>query len=309
MRLSQKNKIIIILGPTASGKTKLAVKLAARFNGEIISADSRQIYKGMDIGTGKDKQDYIIHGSELKKIPVHLIDILKPDQKFSLAQYQKLCFKKINQIIKRGCVPVVAGGTGLYIEAILNNYNIPKIKPDYKLRAQLEKMNTEKLAKKLNQLDKNIFKKTDKKNKRRLIRGIEVALNKKNKRDKITSAKNKYNFIIIGIKKPINRLEKLINKRVDKMIAQGLAAETKKLIEAYGADSMPLQTIGYKEIILYLDKKNSLKQAVADIKLHTRQFAKRQMTWFNGMKNRNSKNKINWIMSYGQAEKIIENFL
>lgn len=308
-------KVITVLGPTASGKTALAVKIARKFNGEVISVDSRQIYKGMDIGTGKDIDEYISktpsspHSSSLAKrslkIPYHLINITTPDKTFSVAEFQSLAYQAINKILKKNKLPILVGGSGLYLEAILNNYQIPPILPSPLIRQQLAKQTLTDLQKKLKQLNPEVYKKIDKKNKRRLIRAIEISKNSPTPNSLYSPNCRNYQFFLLGININKQQLHQKINQRVDKMIKQGLIVETKKLLKKYGAASTPLQTIGYKEIIDHLKNKTPLDETIDLIKLHTRQFAKRQMTWFRGIEKRNSGNKIKWVSDYSEAIKLI----
>jgi len=293
-------KIIVIVGPTASGKTRLAVKLAQRFNGEIISADSRQVYRGMDIGTGKDLKDY---KQNKTTIPYHLIDIINPNQKFNVAKYKKLAIKKIQNILKRGKLPIVVGGTGLYTSAIVDNYDIPKIKPNLKTRQKLVAMTLAEKIKLLKKMDPASLKFMDLKNPRRIDRALEVCLNGQKFSANRQVGNPLFNTLILGINFPKNTLDKRIDLRVGKMIAAGLKKETKKIIKKYGLTAVPLETIGYKEMLDYLNKKTTLEQAVELIKIHTHQFAKRQMTWFSRNKN------INWIKNYGAAKKTVKKFL
>jgi len=328
---SQLPKLIVILGPTATGKTKLAVALARKFKGEIISADSRQVYRGLDIGTGKDLAEYklpprskdleifqtlpLIKGEKKRRsIPHHLIDIVKPMTEFNLAKFKKLALKEIHNIIKRGKLPILVGGTGLYISAIVNNYDIPKIKPAKKIRAKLEKLNKSNKLKMLKKLDPAALEFLDVKNPRRIDRALEVCLAGYKFSEIRKKAKPLFNVLPIGIRLPKNILNKRIDARVDKMIKNGLLEETKKLIKQYpprwrvgGQYPAPLQTIGYAEIIDYINKKTTLNQAVNLIKLHTRQFAKRQMTWLKGMEKRGV--KIHWLNRQKTIKKIIQRFL
>ncbi len=296
-------KLIIILGPTASGKTKLAVKLARKFKGEIISADSRQVYKDMDIGTGKDLKEY-------GKIKFHLISIIKPNTAFNLAKYKKLALKAIRDVLSRNKIPFLVGGTGLYISAIVDNYQIPKVAPDKNVRNKLNSLNMQKKIEMLKKLDPKALDFVDIKNPRRLDRALEICLTGK----KFSAARKKnkplFNSLQIGLTLPKNTLNKKINNRVNKMIENGLIGEVKKLAEKYGVNSVASKIIGYKEIIDYLNGKNkktrhsiSLQKAINLIKIHTRQFAKRQMTWFRRDK------RIKWVKNQKEAEKIIKGFL
>jgi tRNA dimethylallyltransferase len=289
-------KLIVILGPTATGKTTLAVNLASKFNGEIISSDSRQVYRGMDIGTGKDLKEY-------KKIKYHLIDIINPNTNFNVAKYKKKALKSIKETLKKNKVPFLVGGTGLYISSIIDNYDIPKIKRNKKIREKINKLNKEKQIKLLKKLDKESLKFIDIDNPRRLERALEVCLNgqqfsKSRKKDKPL-----FDVLQIGLTFPREEINKKIDKRVDKMIDTGLVKETEKITKKYGKQSAPLETIGYAEIIDFLNKKTTLEKAVELIKIHTHQFAKRQMTWFKRDKN------INWIKNKTEAEKLIKKIL
>ena len=300
MKAKSKNtkpKLIVILGSTATGKTKLAVDLASKFNGEIISADSRQVYKKMDIGTGKDLREY-------KKIKHHLINVVNPNTNFNLAKYKKKVLKTISDIIKRNKIPFLVGGTGLYISSIVDNYNIPQIKPNKKIREKVNKLNKEDQIKLLKKLDKKALDFIDTDNPRRLERALEVCLNGQKFSTSRKKDKPLFNTLQIGLTFPREEINKKIDKRVDKMIKIGLTKETEEIIKKYGKKSAPLQTIGYAEIINLLNKKTiPLSGAVQLIKIHTHQFAKRQMTWFKRDKN------INWIKNKTEAMKLIRQFL
>lgn len=281
---SMRGRLIVILGPTASGKSELAVKLAKKFNGQIVSADSRQIYQGMDIGTAKTKK-------------AALVDIVKPNQKFTLAQYKRLAIGAIKDIQKRGKLPFLVGGTGLYIQAIVDNLVIPKVKPDKKIRNRLEKLSNQKLWQQLGKIDPLTAKTIDHNNKRRLIRALEVCLKTKKpfsqQREKGHSL---FDVCQIGLKTNKKNLDKKIDQRVEKMFKAGLIKEVKGLIKKYGWQPYSMSSIGYQEIIQSTNAKEL-------IKLHTRQYAKRQMTWFKKDK------RINWVRNYQEAAKLIRNFL
>src|SRR3989339_761204 len=218
----QKEKIIIILGQTATGKSNLAVKIAKKINGEIISADSRQVYVGLDIGTGKITQ------KERKGIPHHLIDIVKPKNKFTVAEYKKLAEEKIKEIISRDKTPIICGGTGFYIDAITKGVIFPKVPPNSKLRKILEKKSTEQLLKILKKLDPTRAKNIDFKNKVRLIRAIEIA-KALGKIPKKTEARLPFKFIKIGLYLPPDKLKKKIEKRLLIRKKMGMLGETRKL--------------------------------------------------------------------------------
>jgi len=290
------NKLLVILGPTASGKSDLAIKIAKLFNGEIISADSRQIYKEMNIGTAKPSKD----------AQHHLLDIIKPDKHFSVAQYKELAYKIIKDIQSKGKLPILCGGTGLYISSIIENWQFPKVPPQEKLRKELEKKSIEDLFAIYQKLDLNGAKSIDRKNKRRLIRAIEVCkVDDKPFWQQRKNNKPLFDVLIIGIKLPKEELKKRIAKRIKKMMQMGLEIEVKALVKKYGWISS-LQTIGYQEWKEYFNKninKINKKEVQNLIELHTIQYSKRQMTWFKKMKN------VQWIEKPEQAIKLTELFL
>lgn len=293
--------LIVILGPTASGKTDLAIKLAKKFKGEIVSADSRQIYKGMDIGTAKirNKEQKIRN----KKIAQYLIDIIRPDRQFNVALYKKRAMSAIKAIIKRKKVPFLVGGTGLYIEAIVENINFPKIPANKKLRKNLEKKTAKELYKIYNKLDSVGVKHIDRNNKRRLIRAIEVCKATGSPFwDQRKKGKELFDVLQIGIKLPKKELQKRIKERVEKMIRTGLEKEVRGLVKKYGW-APPFQTIGYQEWKKYFEEKINKKEVEELIILHTLQFAKRQMTWFKRDR------RIHWLKNYRKAERLLKHFL
>jgi len=327
------NKLIIILGPTASGKSEMALKLAKKFNGEIVSADSRQIYKEMNIGTAKpylNQKSLLRQGyggqkkikNKLKpiliqKIPHYLIDIAKPNQKFSVAEYKELAVKIIRDITSRGKIPILAGGTGLYISAIADNIEIPKVKPNLFLRKKLEKTPLSKLLARLKKSDLATFKTIDKNNKRRIIRALEVTIST----GKPFSMQRKkgaplFDCLQIGIDIPREKLYKKIDDRVEKMIKAGLVNETKSLAKKYSWRLPSMSGIGYREIGMYLRGEIPLKKAKELIKFATHSYARRQITWFT-RQNFASQNlggfrrhkRIQWIKNYKQTEELVCKFL
>lgn len=266
----QKPKVIVILGPTATGKSDLAVKIALRLRsgpsaqkgGEIISADSRQVYKGLDIGTGK------ITKNEMKGIPHHLLNVANPKHKFTAAEYKKLAEEKIKEIISRGKIPIVCGGTGFYIDAIIKGIIFPEVPPNNKLRKSLEKKSTSELFKILKHLDARRTKNIDKNNRVRLIRAIEIARTI-GKVPLLNNKKSKYKFIKIGLYLPNEILKKRIEKRVKKMFRDGLLNEIKKL-KKLGISDKRLKELGFE-----YDNPTPEKVIKETIK-----YTKRQMTWF-----------------------------
>ena len=295
-------KLIVVVGPTASGKSALAIKIAKKFNGEIVSADSRQIYRGMNIGTAKPTKKEII------AIPHHLIDIKNPNENYTVAEYKRDAIKTINKILKKKKLPILVGGTGLYIKAILDNLNIPEVAPDMKLRGKLEKKikkyGLKYLFEKLIKIDPEAAYIVDQNNPRRIIRALEIAIKtKKQFSSQRKTGKPIFDFLEIGIEWPKNTLNERINKRVDLMIKEGLIGEVENLIKKYGQKHQSFDAIGYREIIEYLNKKSSLETAIDLIKNKTRRYAKRQITWFKKDK------RINWIKNQKRVEKLVKKFL
>ena len=262
-------KIIVILGPTGVGKTKLSVELAKRLNGEIINADSMQIYKGLDIGTAKIKEE------EKEGIPHHLFDIKEVREDYSIYNYQIDGRKVINDIIKRGKTPIIVGGTGLYIKSLLYDYNL-----NYEKESDTyDTLSTEELYSKLLEMDKNAV--VDKNNRRRVIRAINYY--KENNKSISDNKTNKllYDVVFIGLTTDREKLYQIINSRVNKMINDGLINEVKKFFDE-GIYSKPLiNGIGYKELYKYFEKEISLEEAIEKIKQNSRRYAKRQYTFFN----------------------------
>jgi len=289
-----KPKIIVIVGPTASGKSALAVEIAQKFNGEIVSADSRQIYRGMDIGTAKPSK------KEMTAVRHHLIDIKDPNQDYSVGQYKKDAIKAINRIIKSGKLPILIGGTGLYIDAVVKNLEFPEVKENKKLRAQLEEEINEKglnhVFKRLISLDPEAAYITDPKNPRRVIRALEIALlsNKKFSEQR-KSGRPPYNALEIGINLPLELLKIKIAKRTKRMIKKGLVEEVKKMVKKYGLDCRAFDAIGYREIIDYLKSKINLAEAIEQMDKNTWHYAERQTTWFKRNK------EIKWVKNYNKA--------
>jgi len=299
---TKNHKLIVILGPTASGKSELGLKLAKKFNGEIVSADSRQIYKEMDIGTAKPTK------KEREEILHHLINIKNPNQIYTVWQYKKEAIKATNKVIKRGKNPFLVGGTGLYLKAVVENLEIPKVKPDWKLRKSLElKIKTrglKSLYDELIKIDPEAAYIVDSQNPRRIIRAMEIAIKtKKPFSQQRKKGEPLFDVLEIGISSEKENLKEKIEKRVDKMMKAGLLKEIKNLIKIYDKNLSTFDAIGYREIIDYLNKKISLAEAVEKIKKNTWHFAKRQMTWFKKDK------RIRWVKNQKEAEKLVKIFL
>ena len=277
------NRVIAVVGATASGKTSYAIELAKKINGEIISADSRLVYKGMDIGTAKPTID------EMQEIPHYMIDVVEPEYNYSVGLYVKEAQKHITDIISRGKVPIVVGGTGLYFRVLLENYDLPDVKPDYELRKELSSYSYEELLEMLTKLDEKAANSVEKNDKKKLIRYIEIIKLAGKPLDLVCGVKEKeFNVEWVGLNFPREILYDRINKRVDLMIEQGLIDETKKLLQKHGRISNITDTIGYREVLSYLDGELSLDEAKDKLKQNTRNYAKRQLTWFR--KNE----QINW---------------
>lgn len=283
MRVEMNNRVIAVVGATASGKTSYAIELAKKINGEIISADSRLVYKGMDIGTAKPTID------EMQEIPHYMIDVVEPEYNYSVGLYVKEAKKHITDIISRGKVPIVVGGTGLYFRVLLENYDLPDVKPDYELRKELSSYSYEELLEMLTKLDEKAANSVEKNDKKKLIRYIEIIKLAGKPLDLVRGVKEKeFNVEWVGLNFPREILYARINKRVDLMIEQGLIDETKKLLQKHGRISNITDTIGYREVLSYLDGELSLDEAKDKLKQNTRNYAKRQLTWFR--KNE----QINW---------------
>ncbi len=307
------SKLVVVCGPTASGKTDLTIALAKQFNGEIISADSRQIYKEMDIATAKpirvesrklkvessDNGEYLIDD-----IPHYLLDIISPDDSFTLSDYKEQAQKAINEIIKKGKTPFLVGGTGLYIKAIVDNLEIPKVEPNLALRKELENKKQEDLILMLKENDPDAFEKIDLQNPRRVLRALEVVLStgesflKQQKKGKPL-----YDVLQLGIKVDKENLHSRINSRCEKMIEVGLIQEAKRLAQKYSWELPSMSGIGYRQMRDYIEGKMSLDEALDWLKIDTRHYAKRQMTWFK------KDERIIWIENEKQAQKKLEEFL
>ncbi|WP_160719868.1 tRNA (adenosine(37)-N6)-dimethylallyltransferase MiaA [Bacillus sp. USDA818B3_A] len=279
--MDSKQKLLVIIGPTAVGKTNLSIEMAKRYNGEIISGDSMQIYRGMNIGTAK------ITKQEMQGIPHHLIDIKEPEEAFSVADFQLLVRAKINEIAKRGKLPIIVGGTGLYIQSVIYDYQFSDVSGDEAFRLELEErvkeIGNEALHKELQEVDPESAAQIHPNNVRRVIRALEIfhltgktmqEYQKKQQPDLL------YDTALIGLTMDREKLYERINLRVDIMVNQGLLAEVKDLYDQGLRDVQSIQAIGYKEIYDYLDGKVSWEDAVETLKQNSRRYAKRQFTWF-----------------------------
>lgn len=281
--------LLLVTGPTASGKTSLAATIAQRIGGEVISADSRQVYRGMDLGTGKDYDDYVVNG---ERVPCHLIDIAEPGYKYNVFEYQRDFNRIYSDLRKRNVFPVVCGGSGMYADSIITGYKMFEVPPDSGLRIELEKKSMEEL-KEILLTFKNLHNNTDTDNKKRLIRAIEIEHSSKN------SHKNGSDFpqvkaLLIGILFEREMRRKRISERLKERLRSGLVEEVRQLIEnGVNTDTLIYYGLEYKFITHYLTGKISYDEMVSDLEIAIHQFAKRQMTWFRGMERKGI--TIHWI--------------
>lgn len=296
-------KVIIIAGPTAVGKSDLAIKLAKKLNTEIISADSMQIYRKMDIGTAKIKEE------EMDGIVHHMIDIVDPDENYSVQNFQNQAYEIFDQIFEKDMVPIVVGGTGLYIDSLVYDYDFLNVKPDYKLRKELEdqyKKDPKSLLDQVRNIDSDLYKNINLNDMKKMIRIIEVyklAGKKINYDRKNLNEDIDYKLFVLTDDRKV--LYDRINKRVDQMIDQGLVEEVKGLLdEGLEENVQSLKAIGYREVIPYLEGQYSKEEMIELIKRNSRRYAKRQLTWFR--RNEYS----NWIdiskEEFNSADKIID---
>ena len=302
------NKMLTILGPTASGKTSLAINIANKYNGEIISADSRQIYKGMDIGTGKDLEEYHINN---KKINYHLIDIINPDVNYSVHQYKIDFQKAYNKVVAKQCLPIFCGGTGLYIESVLLDYNIPKATPNIALRKSLDNNSKAELINKLKKINLEKFDSNYHTSKRRLIRTIEILSdNSLNPIEMNKQGNNKYtNTLIIGIQIERENILKLIEARLLQRLQGGMIQEVEGLLkQGLHKDRLHYFGLEYRYIGQYLFDKIDYDTMLYKINININKFSKRQMTFFRRMEKRGL--KIHWIKKNNpDLNNLINNFL
>ena len=271
-----KPKVIAIVGPTASGKTKMSIDLAKEINGEVISADSRYVYKGFDIASAKPTIE------ERDGVPHHLIDIVEPEFDYSVADFHDDAKKAIYDILSRGKTPIVAGGTGLYFRVLLENYDLPRVEANPELRAKLDAQTKEDLLEELCKIDNKSYEKLKDANKRRIVRALEVSMILDKPFSEVS--KEKEPEFDVEWKMPYIESREIlydrINRRVDLMVEQGVIDETKYLLQKHGRIKNFVCTIGYQEILTYLDGESTLEEALDKLKQHTRNYAKRQLTWF-----------------------------
>jgi tRNA dimethylallyltransferase len=289
VQLKSDYDLLVVTGPTASGKTSLAATIAYIVGGEIVSADSRQVYRGMNLGTGKDYADYTINGIT---IPCHLIDIVDPGYKYNVFEFQRDFNKVYSDLKKRKVFPVVCGGSGMYADSIITGYKMYEVPPDTGLRIELEKKSIEELREILLTF-KDLHNNTDTESKKRLIRAIEIEHSSRNKAKPLNGFP-KVKALLVGIMFDRETRRKRISERLKQRLNSGMVEEVKLLIEqGIDADTLIYYGLEYKYITFYLTGKISYEEMERDLEIAIHQFAKRQMTWFRGMERKGL--KINWI--------------
>ncbi len=293
-----KNKLLVIIGPTATGKSDIAINLAKHFNGEIISADSRQIYKGLNIGSGK------VTKKEQKMVKHYLLDIVSPKKQFSVAEYQKLVYKKLKQIWNKHKLPIICGGSPMYIISVLEGWQFPKTRTNQKIRKQLELKTTNELLQELKTLDPERTKTIETKNKRRLIRALEIIYTTKDTVKPLIKKPLKARLLVLSTKKPKEELKTLIKTRLDKRLKQGMIEEVAKL-KKQGLSSEKLNSFGleYRYINEYLDKNISYNEMYDILYKKIVAFSKRQITWFKKFPN------VKYIENQKEINKLVKNWL
>lgn len=304
------DKVLIIVGPTASGKTKLGIEVAKRFDGEIISADSMQIYRYMNIGTAKPTLE------EREGIPHHLIDIVEPTERFSVAEFKERAEQCIEDVLKRGRLPIIVGGTGLYVNSLINTFDFMNTNANPEFRQKLEeeanRFGNEVLYERLKKIDPEVCNRIHLNDLKRIIRALEIyEVTGKNITENQKSTKEiskKYDYIIVGLNTDRGRLYERINLRVDLMLKEGLLDEVREIQERLKDEgkTTSLQAIGYKEIIEVFEGKTILDEAIEKVKKESRNYAKRQLTWFKRNKD------IVWLEVIDSIEnklEVIENLL
>lgn len=291
----ENSPLVLIVGPTAVGKTDLAIQLALRLNGEVVSVDSRLFYRGMDIGTAKPTK------SEISRVPHHLIDIVEPDQTLSLAVFQSMAQNAIAEIHARQKLPLLVGGTGQYVRAVTHGWTPPEVKPDEKLRAVLENLKEEKgkewLYEKLKILDPEAAANIDLRNVRRTIRALEVIFSTGRRfSEQRASSGTSYPLITIGLIRPREELYRRVDERIEKMFANGLLEEVKSLLDkGYSSDLPSMSAIGYRECVSVIKGQMDIDQAKVEMKRLTRIFVRRQANWF-----KESDSQIRWFNPAGE---------
>jgi len=290
--------LIVILGPTSSGKSSLGIKLARKFRGEIVSADSKQVYQGMNLGTGK------VTKKEQKMVPHHLLDVLSPKKQYSASMYKRDANAAISNILSRGKLPFLVGGTPFYIYSVADDLTFPEVVPNLKLRAQLSKKTVPQLFAMLKKLDPRRAETIEQQNPHRLIRAIEIVKATGEPVPLLSKKSSPYSLLILGLNPDTQKLFKLIDARIEKRLKAGMVSEVKRLLKQ-GVAYKRLFEMGleYRFVSEYLRGRLSYDQMKKDLKTASHRFARRQMTWFR------SDTRIHWIKNQTEAEKLIRAFL
>ena len=299
-----KPKVIVICGPTASGKTSLSISLAKKINGEIVSCDSMQIYKEMDIGSAKPTVE------EMQEIKHYLVDFVSPEKRYSVSEYKEDASKAIEEIINKGKTPIIVGGTGLYLNSLIYNIQYNEMEVDLNYRRELEKeaeeYGLEVLYNRAKEIDPEAMEKVSANDKKRITRVLEIynaTGRTKTELEKKSRKEVPYNYLIFGINMERSILYDRINKRVDIMLEQGLIEEVKNLINKYSNMPTAMQGLGYKEVKEFLDGNISKEEMIEKIKMETRRYAKRQITWFKRIEN------IIWLDGLNKTEENVNSIM
>ncbi len=299
-----KPKVIVICGPTASGKTSLSISLAKKINGEIVSCDSMQIYKEMDIGSAKPTVE------EMQEIKHYLVDFVSPEKRYSVSEYKEDASKAIEEIINKGKTPIIVGGTGLYLNSLIYNIQYNEMEVDLNYRRELEKeaeeYGLEVLYNRAKEIDPEAMEKVSANDKKRITRVLEIynaTGRNKTELEKKSRKEVPYNYLIFGINMERSILYDRINKRVDIMLEQGLIEEVKNLINKYSNMHTAMQGLGYKEVKEFLDGNISKEEMIEKIKMETRRYAKRQITWFKRIEN------IIWLDGLNKTEENVNSIM
>ena len=297
-------KVIVVIGPTSVGKTKMGVALAKKFNGEVISGDSMQIYKEMDIGSAKPTVE------EMQEIKHYLVDFVSPEKRYSVSEYKEDASKAIEEIINKGKTPIIVGGTGLYLNSLIYNIQYNEMEVDLNYRRELEKeaeeYGLEVLYNRAKEIDPEAMEKVSANDKKRITRVLEIynaTGRNKTELEKKSRKEVPYNYLIFGINMERSILYDRINKRVDIMLEQGLIEEVKNLINKYSNMPTAMQGLGYKEVKEFLDGNISKEEMIEKIKMETRRYAKRQITWFKRIKN------IIWLDGLNKTEENVNSIM
>ena len=293
--MAKSSSLIAIMGPTASGKSELGVTLAKRFHGEVVSADSRQVYRGLDIGSGKITQ------KEMMGIPHHLLDVVSPKRTFTVVQYQRRAIKAIAAIRRRHKLPFLVGGSPFYIYSVVDGIAIPEVKPNQKLRRELEQLSVEKLLAKLKALDPARANTIEQKNKRRLVRALEIVITTGKPIPPLRKNASPLDVLMLGIRRSPEELKKRIQQRLNKRFKQGMVKEVERL-HKQGVSWRRLEEFGleYRYVAQFLQGRITKQEMIARIQKESEAFVRRQMVWFK------KDPRIHWISTYAEAKRLVE---